>query len=82
MVRTQIQLTEEQAKALKRMAARLGVSIAELVRRGVDAILKSSAEVSPEERRRRAMAAVGKFHSGRNDMSSRHDEEFVKAVKR
>ena len=36
LVRTQIQLTEEQAVKLKRMAAERGVSMAEVIRDAVD----------------------------------------------
>jgi len=36
MVRTQIQLTEEQARALKEIAAARGESMAEVIRRAVD----------------------------------------------
>ena len=39
MVRTQIQLTEEQARRLRAMSAEQGVSMAELIRRSVDALL-------------------------------------------
>ena len=39
MVRTQIQLTEEQARRLKALAAEQGVSMAELIRRSVDTVL-------------------------------------------
>lgn len=36
MIRTQIQLTEEQARALKALAAARHVSVAELIRQSVD----------------------------------------------
>jgi hypothetical protein len=72
MIRTQIQLTEAQAAALKALSARTGLSIAELIRRGVDRLLDSG-EVDQVERRRRAMAAVGQFRSGLSDVAERHD---------
>jgi len=37
MVRTQVQLTEEQAAAVRRMAADEGVSMAEVIRQAVEA---------------------------------------------
>lgn len=78
MVRTQIQLSEEQLRALRRLAAEKGVSLAELVRQGVDKVLReSSADL--EERRRRAMAIAGKFSSGLSDLSARHDDYLVEA---
>ena len=77
MIRTQVQLTEKQARELKELAAREGVSMAELVRQAVDNLLGGSGTISVEERRRRAMALVGQFRSGRSDISERHDEYLV-----
>jgi Arc/MetJ-type ribon-helix-helix transcriptional regulator len=79
MVRTQIQLTEEQVNSLKRLANKLHVSLAELVREGVDAVLRSSGETTEEERKRRAIAAAGRFRSGSRDLSTKHDAHLVKA---
>ena len=70
MVRTQIQLTEEQAQALKALAARDGVSMAALVRLGVDFVL---GETEDAERRRRALEAIGRFSSAHHDVARRHD---------
>lgn len=69
MVRTQIQLTEEQARALKEMSSRQGVSMAELIRRGVDRILQEGGQ---RERRRRALAMLGKYRDA-PDVTSNHD---------
>jgi hypothetical protein len=74
MIRTQIQLTEGQARELKELAAREGVSMAELVRHAVNNLLERSGTTSVEERRRRAVALVGQFRSGRSDVSEKHDE--------
>jgi hypothetical protein len=73
MVRTQIQLTEEQMKAIKRIATARHLSVAELIRRAVDLVIRSSMTVEPEERHKRALEIVRKFHSGRRDISKRHD---------
>lgn len=73
MVRTQIQLTNEQANALKILAAKEHKSIAELIRQGVNMLLCSTSGVSYEERRRQAIAVAGRFHSGRPDLSTKHD---------
>ena len=83
MVRTQIQLTERQARELKRMAAREGVSMAEVIRRAVDAKIREGVSGVPwEERVRRAMAVMGKFHSGISDLAVNHDkylaEDYMK----
>ena len=73
MVRTQIQLTEDQSRALKSLAARQGKSVAELVRQSVDQMIRSEGIIDLEERRRRAIAAAGRFHSGHDDLSTNHD---------
>jgi len=73
MVRTQIQLTEEQASALKAMALTRGVSMAELVRHAVDNLLLESRGPSYEERVERARAIAGEFRSGVPDLGARHD---------
>jgi hypothetical protein len=74
MIRTQIQLTEKQAELLREMSARRGVSIATLVRQAVDGILARSGESSREDLYRRATRPVGRFRSGKRDVSARHDE--------
>ncbi len=71
MVTTQIQLTEEQETRLKARAASEGVSVADLIRRGVDLCLQ--APVSREEQKRRALAVIGRFNSGCGDLAERHD---------
>lgn len=83
MVRTQIQLTERQARDLKKMAAREGISMAEVIRRAVDAkIREGSGEVPWEEKVRRARAVMGKFRSGIKDLAENHDkylaEDYMK----
>ena len=73
MVRTQIQLTEDQANALKRMAASKRLSIAELIRRAIDSLIKTSITIDPKERLKRSLEIVGKFSSGKRDISKKHD---------
>jgi hypothetical protein len=79
MIRTQIQLTEEQSEALKQLAAREGKTVAELVRLGVDQLIRSRRVVDPGELRRRALAVAGKFHSGDEDLSAEHDRYAAEA---
>ena len=73
MVRTQIQLTDKQSRALKFMAAQQGKSVSELIRQSVDELLSSAGVVDNAERRRRAIAAAGRFRSGHKDLSTDHD---------
>ena len=73
MVRTQIQLTEEQSKAFKRLSAQRDISVAELIRQGINFYLRSCGTISQEERRQRAIKAAGQFRSGQADLSEKHD---------
>ena len=79
MIRTQVQLTEEQAAALRRLAGRSGVSVAELIRRGVEPLLRGDAPDAVDARYQRALSAVGRFHSGRRDVAEEHDAELAAA---
>jgi len=76
LIRTQVQLTEEQVRALRRMSADRGVSVAELVREAVDTLVRTGAGVPQGERQRRALQAIGRFASGHRDTSARHDEHL------
>jgi len=82
MVRTQIQLTEDQMAALKALSSKTGRSVAEIVRRGVDCVLDVPHEPSPAERRQRARAAFGRFRSGVADLASRHDDYLAEAYEK
>lgn len=73
MIRTQIQLTDAQARALKRLAANRGVPVASLIRESVDLLVRSAGTVDEGEQRRRAIAAAGRFRSGQQDLASDHD---------
>jgi hypothetical protein len=53
--------------------------MAELIRRGVDALLRSKAPMGREEKKRRALAAVGRFRSGISDLSVDHDRYLAEA---
>lgn len=79
MVRTQIQLTEQQARAVKAIAAAEGISVAEAIRRAIDVMTRSRSAMDAEERRRRALRIVGKFRSGKRDVSKRHDAYLTEA---
>lgn len=80
MIRTQIQLTEEQAAALKSIAAEQGSSVAGLVRESVDAFIKNTGAVTPEERKRRALSIVGRYSSGIRDLGREHDRYLAEDI--
>jgi hypothetical protein len=77
MKRAQIQLTGEQVAALKALAAASGRSVADLVREGVDLLLRSGGRAVLEKRRRRALDVVGRFASGHDDVSVEHDRHLA-----
>jgi Arc/MetJ-type ribon-helix-helix transcriptional regulator len=79
MIRTQVQLTEQQAEALKQAAARRGVSMAELIRQSIDQLLGKAGDLSQKELRLRAAAVAGRFRSGRTDVAVHHDEHLAEA---
>ena len=76
MVRTQIQLTEVQAVALREMSAARNQSLAELIRKGVDLLVEQSGEPNRLER---AKGVVGRFASGSTDGSRGHDKHLANA---
>jgi hypothetical protein len=74
MIRTQIQLTEQQARRLRAEARERGVSLAELIRRYVE---RGLAEESLDRAALydRAVRLVGRFRDegGARDVSRKHD---------
>jgi hypothetical protein len=79
MIRTQIQITAEQVRALKRLAAREGKSMAELIRLSVDSMLRSGRMIDYNALRRKAIAASGKL-KGPKDLSENHDDYLAEAL--
>lgn len=73
MIRTQIQFTEDQWKALKKMAASRHISVAEIVRQSVEQMLRSPDNRTIDEYQRLAVEIVGKYGSGISDVSTNHD---------
>jgi hypothetical protein len=45
-----------------------------MIRRAVESLLNSAGPVDLEEKRRRAIAAAGRFRSGLNDLAENHDK--------
>jgi hypothetical protein len=80
MVRTQIQLEDDQYRALKALASTRSVSMAELVREGVGNLLRA------EERECRwaaLWASVGSCHdqAGESTVSVRHDSHLAEVYR-
>ena len=89
MIRTMVQLTEEQLNALKELAKTRNVSIASLVRESVEQyVTTATQETEREEKRQRALAFINYIEEhpdefrdieGKTDVSVKHDEYFVQA---
>ena len=79
MIRTQIQLTKEQAETLKTISREKGISVAELIRRSIDNFIRSTGQLTPDEKRRRALSVVGQFQAGVTDLSTEHDRYLAEA---
>jgi len=80
MVRTQIQLTEEQARRLRREARQQGISLAEAIRRCVDRSLAGE-RADRAKLYERAAALVGRFadRKGARDLARAHDRYLDQA---
>jgi len=79
MIRTQISMTEEQAEALRRLAALRRRSQAALMRDALDSLMEDA------ERSRRVARArqwSGAFHSGASRISEDHDLALAEAFSR
>jgi hypothetical protein len=79
MVRTQVQLTDRQLRALRSVSAATGRSVADLIRQGVDQYLAGRSKLSREEQIERAIRVAGRFSSGRTDVSASHDRHLTEA---
>jgi hypothetical protein len=82
MVRTQIQLTEEQARQARENARKLGISLAEFIRRALDDSLSQAAPGDRASVRRRSLKAIGCVASGTGDLSKNHDRHLERAYGR
>ncbi len=72
----QVYLRPEQLGALRRLAGKRNVSVAELVRQGVDRLL---ADLPPEEDS--LWDIIGIANSGLGDLAEKHDEYIVKWIR-
>lgn len=80
MIRTQVQLTEEQVQVLRALSAERNVSMAELIRNSIDDFVSRQQGRSRDEIVARAKRAVGMFSSDSSDGSVEHDRYFAEAI--
>ena len=71
MIRTQIQLAEEQATILKRRARHDGISMAQAIKCAVDMYIAQAPD-DEATKREKALAAIGAF-SAEPRLSQQHD---------
>jgi hypothetical protein len=77
MIRTQIQLTEPQAKKLQKLAQTEGLSVAELIRRSVDYYIQDPDGPDHQRLVTRAKEAAGKYQAVAKDLAKNHDRYLV-----
>jgi hypothetical protein len=82
MIRTQIQITEKQSEALRKLAAAERKPLADLIRRGVDLYLHAGGTARRKQLVQRALRAAGRFSSGTPDGSAEHDRHLAEAFRR
>jgi hypothetical protein len=76
MVRTQVQLTKEQARLLREVSRTSREPMAALMRRAVDQFLITG-KSDRSALYRQASTVVGKYEAGVNDISMEHDRYLV-----
>lgn len=76
MIRTQISMTEQQAEALRNLAALRDKSQAAVLRDALDALVEADQRAIRISRARRALGA---YRSGSSTTSVDHDEALVEA---
>ncbi len=74
MVRTQIQLREEQAIYVKSIAAEEDISMAEVIRQAVELLQETREKPTQQELMLRSLEIFGKYDSGESDVSVNHDK--------
>ena len=83
MFRTQIRLTDEQVRRVKRIAAERQVSMATVIREGVDLLMRSAeTAATDDERIERAISVAGQFRSGGGDGATKHDLYLQEAYRK
>jgi hypothetical protein len=82
MVRTQIQLTDEQARKLRRRARQQGISMSAMIRRCLDLGLEDQGIDRPGLYAR-AARLIGGFpdHEGARDLATGHDRHLDEAYR-
>jgi hypothetical protein len=67
---------------LRRLSAKSGRSIADLVRQGVDEYLAGKGNPAASDRIARAIKIAGAFSSGCRDVNAKHDRHLAEVFRR
>ena len=78
LIRTQVQIEEEQIKWLRAKAHEKGISVSQLIREGI-VLYRTLEERIPDGKKTRALTAIGRFSSGKSDVALRHDDYLADA---
>lgn len=81
MIRAQVQITKEQIEWLREKARNKGVSVSQLLRESVE-LYRAHEENLPEDKKKRALDAVGQYASDNSDVSEAHDDYLAEAFAR
>jgi hypothetical protein len=79
MVRTQIQITQEQAASQRSLSSERRQPVAELIRMSIDSFLQKEVGVGMERKRARAKSVAGRFASSPADVSAEHDSYLAES---
>lgn len=79
MVPAEVELTDEEASKLDELARERRVPSSGLIREAVVQLLTPRGLLATDERRRRALAASGRFSSDVTDLSRNHDAYLAEA---
>lgn len=74
-----IEITPEQEESLRQLSERHHRSIEELLREWLQRMVEQDANADWESRKTRALKAVGRFRSGKRDVSEQHDAHLAEA---
>ena len=77
--RLQVQLTESQVRALKLLALKKGVSVAEMIRRGVDRQLTAESSSLRKHHLERLKKRVDQLSASVPDLAANHDAYLAEA---
>jgi hypothetical protein len=81
VIRTQIQLTESQARKIRRVASERNISFAEVVRECIDQALDRSLTLADRYKRARRIIGSVRDRQGKSDIARHHDRYLEQAFR-